>query len=87
MHQYASTESKQSEQTGLRHDNLSRRRFLYMATAALDSASLTARALRASKRKRRPKVAAVFTIFTHRSHAHGHRAPGYEQACKLLGVG
>ena len=47
--------------------NLSRRGFLSAAIATLGCASLAAHA---GELKKRPKVAAVFTTMTYRSHAH-----------------
>ncbi len=51
-------------------DRLSRRHFLSASAAALGCTSLTARGVRASQRKNRPKVAVIFTVMTYRSHAH-----------------
>ena len=64
----ASAEARQTEPLPV--DSLSRRRFLHVASAALGGASLSASALRASEPKKRPKVAAIFTVLTYRSHAH-----------------
>jgi hypothetical protein len=53
---------------------LSRRGFLLSAASGIGGAVLTSKELRAGgfkkKEKKRPKVAAVFTTCTHRSHAH-----------------
>jgi len=62
--------SSDVRQTELLLPNLSRRRFLRAATTAFGTASLTVPRLRASETKTRPKVAAVFTVITYRSHAH-----------------
>ena len=48
---------------------ISRQRFLGMAGLATTS-TLTAFPLSGAEDNRRPKVAAIFTIFTYRSHAH-----------------
>ncbi len=54
----------------LRHDDLSRRGFLRATTAALGCTGLTAIGLRGDDARKRPRVAAIFTVMTYRSHAH-----------------
>ena len=50
-------------------DHVSRRRFL--KAAGLAAGGMASLALRVSaEERRRPKVAAIFTVFTYRSHAH-----------------
>jgi hypothetical protein len=62
--------SSHVKQTELLLPSLSRRHFLRAATAAIGTASVTAPCLRASETNTRPKVAAIITVITHRSHAH-----------------
>ena len=65
MHRPHSTKHTQTELAFGSH--LSRRGFLSAVTAALGSARLAAHT---GELKKRPKVAAVFTTMTYRSHAH-----------------
>ncbi|MCH8830412.1 MAG: twin-arginine translocation signal domain-containing protein, partial [Planctomycetes bacterium] len=53
-------------------DEFTRRDFLNLTGVTVGGGFLAASSLgiEAAKPKRRPKVAAVFTVFTHRSHAH-----------------
>ena len=48
---------------------IQRRQFLATSAGALAASSLAGQ-LPAAPRKRRPRVAVIFTVFTYRSHAH-----------------
>jgi len=68
MHQQIPTSTRTKE--AFLEVEWTRRRFLSASAAALAGASLTTRDLPASQPTKRPKVAALFTAMTYRSHAH-----------------
>jgi len=69
----SNVESQHQQQTELGSDLFTRRNFLHSTSAAVGAFSLAGQGgwlEAATTKKRRPKVAIVFTIFTHRSHGH-----------------
>jgi len=62
-----------TRQNANQRQRLSRRRFLEstgLAAGGVLAASSLSSSIAAARQNRRPKVAAIFTVFTHRSHAH-----------------